>query len=64
MNEGKEQKKRTTKRVKLETLTKTGLVVVAKAFFASCPVSLSHKSLYSKLIATLDRTTTNIDGTP
>jgi hypothetical protein len=35
-----------------------------KALFASCPVSLSHKSLYSKLIATLDRTTTNIDGTP
>ena len=32
----------------------------AKALFASCPVSLSHKSLYS----TLDRTTTNIDGTP
>jgi hypothetical protein len=28
-----------------------------KALFASCPVSLSHKSLYSKLIATLDRTT-------
>ena len=36
----------------------------AKALFASCPVSLSHKSLYSKLIATLDQTTTNIDGTP
>jgi hypothetical protein len=36
----------------------------AMAFIASCPVSLSHKSLYSKLIATLDRTTTNIDGTP
>jgi hypothetical protein len=30
---------------------------VVKALFASCPVSLSHKSLYSKLIATLDRTT-------
>ena len=40
------------------------LGILVKALFASCPVSLSHKSLYSKLIATLDRTTTNIDGTP
>jgi hypothetical protein len=41
-----------------------GLASAAKALFASCPVSLWHKSLYSKLMATLDRTTTNIDGTP
>jgi hypothetical protein len=41
-----------------------GLRRGAKALLASCPASLLHKSLYSKLMATLDRTTTNIDRTP
>ena len=32
--------------------------------FASCPVSLSHKAFTQSFIATLDWTTTIIDGTP
>jgi hypothetical protein len=40
------------------------MLLNVKALFASCPVSLSHKVFTQNFIATLDRTTTIIDGTP